>query len=135
MAVEMSYWASEVVVWLKVCVVPVPITTSQITPATVAVAYSAFPTRNVAIILQEIVIVEVMYWSSKVVSWLKVTIVPIPSVVAEVTPATVVMANSTFPTANVTSVVECSVEMMMSYYWTMYVVTEMSNIVMSVIMM
>ena len=128
----MCYRASKVVIWLKVCIVPVPVTTSQIPPATIAIAYSAFPTRNVAVILQEIVIVEVMYWSCKVVSWLKVAVVPVPAVVAEVAPATVEMTYSTFPSMNVTSMVKCSAEMMIGYYRTMYVVTEMSNLVMSV---
>lgn len=48
-ATEVSDWVSEVVGWLVVGVVPVPVVTAEVAVATVLVAYSAFPSAEVAV--------------------------------------------------------------------------------------
>lgn len=96
---------SIVVIWLVIAVVPVPVVSTEIAPASATIDHSAFPARNVTAISNIIVVVEVCNWVAVVVCRLEIAIVPIPAVITVVAPASILVANSILPSMNVSLVI------------------------------
>ena len=105
MVTEVTYGMSKVVVGSIVAIVPQPAAGAIVTPTATVVADTSFPSGDVATIGDVIVVVEVCQRATEVVHRIEVTVVPEPAVIAEVAPATIVVAHPAFPAGNKTSVI------------------------------
>lgn len=97
---EVPNGMSVVVVGGIVAVVPQPATGAIVAPAAAVVADTSFPTGDIATVGNVVIVVEVCQRTAVVIYGVEVAVVPEPAVVAEVAPAAIVVAYTTFPSVN-----------------------------------